>query len=92
MIIYISQEAECQESWTLAFDAGEWSDSHSDHFKPGETTLCIYWIWGCVGPGAGLDVVRIIEPRSSSPYPATLLNAMVQLIKWSYVETRATTA
>jgi hypothetical protein len=63
-------------SFTSALDGGEWSASHRDRFTPTERAPDIHWIWGWVGPRAGLDAVvkrkihsprRYSNPRSRSP-------------------------
>jgi len=58
------------EAWlhallTSALDGGEWSASCPGYFAPMEGAPGAHWMWGWVGPGAGLGaVVERGIPRS----------------------------
>ena len=60
-------------SWTSAQDEGGWLTTRPGRFTPRKRPGS-YFIWGCVGPRAGLDVCgksrpnRDLIPGPSSPY------------------------
>jgi hypothetical protein len=43
---------------TSGLDGSEWSATSPGRFIPGEIAHGTYWIGGCVGPIAGLDVIE----------------------------------
>jgi hypothetical protein len=54
---------------TSALDGGEWSASRPGRFTPRGITARTHWVWGWVGPRAGMDMVsktEIPSPRRES--------------------------
>jgi hypothetical protein len=52
--------------FTSALAGGEWSASRPCHFTPGEETPAAHWIWGWVGPTAGMDDMEKSCPHRNS--------------------------
>jgi hypothetical protein len=64
---YGGVEEQLNTSLTLALDGGEWPDSCSRRFTPGERATGTHWIGGWVGSRAGLDLVQKKRKKSLAP-------------------------
>jgi hypothetical protein len=66
---------------------GEWSASRSGRFTPRERSPVTHWIWGWVGPRAGLGNMekwKFLPPprtRTLTPQPVAIPTALSRLIR-----------
>jgi hypothetical protein len=61
-------------------DESEWLASRPGRFNPGERAPGIHWIWGWLGPAAGLDAVKKVK------ISCMCQNRMVQRMACPYID------